>query len=63
MSSSRKPGSVYGFVQGEEVREQIVPPSAGPQSLRDQRLSNQDSFKKKKKTMCEYGSITPKAAI
>lgn len=43
-SSSRKPGSVYGFVQGEEVREQIVPPSAGPQSLRDQRLSNQDIF-------------------
>lgn len=59
MSSSRKPGSVYGFVQGEEVREQIVPPSAGPQSLRDQRLSNQDSFFLK--TMCEYGSITPQS--
>lgn len=28
----------------EEVREQIVPPSAGPQSLRDQRLSNQDQL-------------------
>ena len=44
MGSSPKHGSVYGYVQGEEIREHIVPPSAGPQSLRDQRLSDEDSL-------------------
>lgn len=29
----------------EEIREQIVPPSAGPQSLRDQRLSDEDQLR------------------